>query len=61
MAMQVVGADVDKDELVISIDGEMRFLLEYSPTAIRCWLKSLHGLLRLALDSTGVFHLEFAC
>lgn len=65
MAMQVeprtVGVDVAKDELVISIDGDTPFTLENSPTAIRRWLRGLHGPLRLALESTGVFHLELAC
>jgi transposase len=65
MAMQVeprtVGVDVAKDELVISIDGENPFTLENAPAAIRGWLKGLHGPLRLALESTGVFHLELAC
>lgn len=65
MAMQVeatlVGVDVAKDELMVSIDGETPFLLDNSPKAIRAWLKGLHGPLRLALESTGVFHLELAC
>lgn len=65
MAMQVeprtVGVDVASDELVISIDGEPAFTLENTPAAIRHWLKGLHGPLRLALESTGVFHLELAC
>lgn len=65
MAMQVeprtVGVDVAKDELVISIDGESPFTLENTPAAVRRWLRGLHGPLRLALESTGVFHLELAC
>lgn len=65
MAMQVhprtLGVDVAKAELVISIDGDPPFTLENAPTAIRRWLKGLHGPLRLALESTGVFHLELAC
>jgi transposase len=65
MAMQVqartIGVDVAKAELVISIDGETPFTLDNTPGAIRGWLKGLHGPLRLALESTGVFHLELAC
>ena len=65
MAMQVeprtVGVDVASDELVISVDGENPFSLENTPAAIRRWLRGLHGPLRLALESTGVFHLELAC
>lgn len=65
MAMQVeptiVGVDVAKDELMVSIDGGAPFSLDNSPAAIRRWLKGLHGPLRLALESTGVFHLELAC
>ena len=65
MAMQVeptiIGVDVARDELVISIDGGTPFTLENTPAAVRAWLKGLHGPLRLALESTGVFHLELAC
>jgi transposase len=58
---RTVGVDVARDELVISIDGDTPFTLENTPAAIRRWLKGLHGRLRLALESTGVFHLELAC
>jgi len=65
MAMAVkprtVGVDVAKAELVISIDDETPLTLDNTPAAIRGWLKGLHGPLRLALESTGVFHLELAC
>lgn len=65
MAMQVepqiIGVDVAKAELVISIDGEHPFTLDNTPAAIRGWLKGLRGPVRLALESTGVFHLELAC
>lgn len=65
MAMPVkprtVGVDVAKAELVISIDDETPFTLDNTPAAIRRWLRGLHGPLRLALESTGVFHLELAC
>jgi transposase len=57
----IIGVDVARDELVISIDGGTAFTLENTPAAIRAWLKGLHGPLRLALESTGVFHLELAC
>jgi transposase len=65
MAMQVeprsLGVDVAKDELVISIDGGDPFTIENTPSAIRAWLKTLHGPVRLAVESTGAFHLELAC
>ena len=65
MAMQVeprsLGVDVAKDELVISIDGGEPFTIENTPSAIRAWLKTLHGPVRLAVESTGAFHLELAC
>jgi len=65
MAMQVeprsLGVDVAKDELVISIDGADPFTIENTPSAIRAWLKTLHGPVRLAVESTGAFHLELAC
>jgi len=65
MAMQVepqtIGVDVAKAELMISVDGDAPFTLENSPATIRRWLKGLQGPLRLALESTGVFHLELAC
>jgi transposase len=57
----IVGVDVAKDELMVSIAGETPFLLQNTPAAIRRWLRGLHGPLRLALESTGVFHLELAC
>ena len=65
MAMQVeprsLGVDVAKDELVISIDGGEPFTIENTPSAIRAWLKTLHAPVRLAVESTGAFHLELAC
>lgn len=65
MAMQVeprtIGVDVAKAELVISVDGDTPLTVENSPAAIRRWLNGLQGPLRLALESTGVFHLELAC
>lgn len=65
MAMKVqprsAGVDVAKAELVISVDGETPWRLENSPAAIRRWLEAVDGPLRLALESTGVFHLELAC
>ena len=65
MAMQVeprsLGVDVAKDELVISIDGGEPFTIENTPSAIRAWLKTLHGPVRLAVESTGAFPLELAC
>ena len=65
MAMQVepryIGVDVAKAELVLSIDGGRPFAVDNTRPAIRAWLESLHGPVRLALESTGVFHLELAC
>lgn len=64
MAMQVepilVGVDVSKAELVISIDGATPETLDNEPCAIRRWLKALQGPACLAMEATSTFHLALA-
>ena len=64
MAMQVepilIGVDVSKAELVVSIDGAIPERLANEPRAIRRWLKGLHGPACLALEATSTFHLALA-
>lgn len=64
MAMQVqpilIGVDVSKAELVISIDGAAPETLENEPRAIRRWLKNLAGPACLAMEATSTFHLALA-
>lgn len=64
MAMQVqpilVGVDVSKAELVISIDGATPETLDNEPRAIRRWLKALHGPACLAMEATSIFHMTLA-
>lgn len=64
MAMQVqpilIGIDVSKAELVISVDGAPTETIDNQPRAIRRWLKSLAGPACLALEATNVFHLPLA-
>ena len=65
MAMQVqpslIGIDVSKAELVLSVDGATPETLDNEPRAIRRWLRSLTGPACLALEATNTFHLELAC
>lgn len=65
MAMQVqptlIGVDVSKAELVISVNGAAPQTLDNERAAIRDWLRSLTGPACLALEATNTFHLELAC
>lgn len=68
MAMQVqlidIGIDVSKKSLAIAQpdqrghDQEVQCEIDNEPRAIRRWLKSLPGPACLAVEATGVFHLE---
>lgn len=64
MAMQVqpilIGVDVSKAELVISIDGAAPETLDNEPRAIRRWLQNLAGPACLAMEATSTFHLALA-
>jgi len=55
-----LGIDVCKDELVIcDWDTEQLSTLENQPTDIKVWLKSLYGPVRIAIEPTSSYHLEF--
>ena len=68
MAMQVqpidIGIDVSKKSLAIvqpdgrDHDREVHCDIDNDARAIRRWLKTLPGQARLAVEATGVFHLE---
>lgn len=64
MAMQVqpilIGVDVSKAELVISIDGATPETLDNDPQAIRRWLQGLAGPACLAMEATSTYHLALA-
>lgn len=64
MAMQVqpiiIGVDVSKAELAVSVDGAAAETIANEPRTIRRWLDRFCGPLRLALESTGIYHLELA-
>lgn len=64
MAMQVqsilIGVDVSKAELVISVDGATPETLDNEPHVIYRWLKALHGPACLAIEATSTFHLTLA-
>ena len=52
------GIDVAKDQLVIYHWQAQQYIeIENHPRAIRQWLQSLHGPVRLALEPTGNYHL----
>lgn len=64
MAMHVetplIGVDVAKDELVIAQSGIADCIaLVNEKKAIAAYLKTLHGPLAIAIEATGVYHLEF--
>jgi transposase len=54
-----LGVDVSKDELVIYVweSGE-RLTLPNQPKAIKAWLKTLYGPVRLAIEPTSSYHLN---
>lgn len=68
MAMQVqpidIGIDVSKNSLAVAQpdvrdrDQEVQCEIDNERRAIRRWLKALPGPARLAVEATGVFHLE---
>jgi len=54
-----LGIDVSKDELVIcDWDTEAISTLENQTSAIKAWLKSLYGPVRIAIEPTSHYHLE---
>ena len=64
MAKQVkeitLGVDVSKDELVIyDWDTEETITLENKASTIKDWLKAVYGLVRIAIEPTSSYHLEF--
>lgn len=56
----LVGVDVSKAELVISINGDKPFILPNSPKAIRRWLRQMAGPMSLAMEATSHFHFPLA-
>lgn len=62
MAMEVqpidVGIDVSKNLLAIASEEGSVTEVTNEPAAIRFWLKSLPGPARIAVEATGVFHIE---
>ena len=57
----IVGVDVAKNELVI-YHAELDRLEEIpnNKAAIKQWLKALPGTVAVAIESTNIYHLEFA-
>ena len=64
MAMLVeiilVGVDVSKAELVVSLKGENPFILANNLKAIRQWLRQAAGSMEIAMEATNCFHLALA-
>jgi len=55
-----LGVDVSKDELVIcDWDTKEINTLENNASAIKDWLKAVYGLVRIAIEPTSSYHLEF--
>jgi len=55
-----LGIDVSKDELVIcDWDSVEIITLENKASTIKRWLKSLYGLVQIAVEPTSNYHLEF--
>ena len=55
-----LGIDVSKAELVIcDWDSEEIITLENKASTIKDWLKSLYGPVRIAIEPTSSYHLEF--
>ncbi len=61
VSLITLGIDVSKAELVIADQdsGELTTLVN-DPAAIRSWLSTLAGPVRLALEPTGRYHLDLA-
>ena len=54
-----LGIDVSKDQLVVfDWHTEERTTLENQPAAIKAWLKSMYGPVRIAVEPTSSYHLE---
>ena len=54
-----LGVDVSKDQLVVfDWHTEERTTLENQPAAIKAWLKSMYGPVRIAVEPTSSYHLE---
>lgn len=65
MAMRVeqplVGVDVSKAELVIAREGEANVVaIANTPAAIDAWLAALDKPVALAVEATGIYHMELA-
>lgn len=62
MAMRIeptdLGIDVSKKTLAIARPGEKVVEIANDAGSIRSWLKSLPGPARIAVEATGVFHVE---
>lgn len=56
----LIGVDVSKAELVISLNGDKPFALPNTRSAIRQWLRQLTGPVALAMEATNDFHMELA-
>lgn len=56
----LVGVDVGKAELVVSVNGDEAVTLPNTVKAIRAWLRSWQGPLAVALEATNDFHLALA-
>jgi transposase len=55
-----LGIDVCKDELVIcDWDTDVLTTLENQTGTIKAWLRSLYGPVRIAIEPTSTYHLEF--
>ncbi len=55
-----LGVDVSKDELVICAwDTAELTMLPNQGSTIKAWLKSLYGPVRIAIEPTSIYHLEF--
>ena len=64
MAKQVeqitLGIDVSKDELVIyNWNTEERSTVGNDPAVIKAWLRALQGAVRIAIEPTSTYHLDF--
>ena len=64
MAKQVeqitLGIDVSKDELVVyNWNTEELSTLSNDPAAIKAWLRALQGAVRIAIEPTSNYHLDF--
>ena len=55
-----LGVDVAKDQLVVyNWQTEETTYLPNQPSAIKAWLKSFHGPLRIAIEPTSHYHMSF--